>query len=150
MLALNAAYKAVRASGDEAFAGDPHEVADRFTAWAQAASLLSRHLADERHRASKFRQTLDTFIGSAIRLASRTQATAQDPAAWARVFASLPAAATDAAPPRKPGYRTLPSRPPAAPTMTFPRQKTSKPASTAARTNIRQLPPRCARLLHGY
>ena len=44
-------------------------------------------------------------------------------------------------PPWKPGYRTLPSRPSAARTMTFPRQKTSRPASTAARTNIRQVPP---------
>ena len=37
-LALNAAYKAVRVSWDEAFAGDPQEVAGRFTAWVQAAS----------------------------------------------------------------------------------------------------------------
>ena len=89
-LALNAAYKAVRVSWDEAFAGDPHEVAGRFTAWVQAAAALSRNLAAEQHRAPKFRQTLDTFIGSATRLASRTQATAQDPAAWARVFADVP------------------------------------------------------------
>ena len=89
-LALNAAYKAVHVSWDEAFAGDPHEVAGRFTAWVQAAAALSRNLAAERHRAPVFRQTLDTFIGSATRLASRTQATAQDPAAWARVFADVP------------------------------------------------------------
>jgi len=89
-LALNAAYKAVHVSWDEAFAGDPHEVAGRFTAWVQAAAVLSRNLAAERHRAPKFRQTLDTFVGSASRLASRTQATAQDPAAWARVFADVP------------------------------------------------------------
>ena len=106
VLALNAAYKAVPASGDEAFAGDPHEVADRFTAWAQAASLLARHLADERHRASKFRQTLDTFIDSAIRLASRAQATAQDPAAWARVFAGIPASTPTDRP--SPGQATTP------------------------------------------
>ena len=89
-LALNAAYKAARVSWEEAFAGDPHEVAGRFTAWVQAASALSRNLAAEQHRAPKFRQTLDTFIGSAARLASRAQATAQDPAAWAHVFADLP------------------------------------------------------------
>ena len=89
-LALNAAYKAVHVSWDEAFTGDPHEVAGRFTTWVQAAAALSRNLAAERHRAPVFRQTLDTFIGSATRLASRTQATAQDPAAWARVFAGVP------------------------------------------------------------
>ena len=92
-LALNAAYKAVHVSWDEAFAGDPHEVACRFTAWVQAAAVLSRNLAAEQHRAPKFRQTLDTFTGSATRLASRTQATAQDPAAWARVFADVPGSA---------------------------------------------------------
>ena len=79
-LALNAAYKAVRVSWDEAFAGDPQEVTGRFTAWVQAATALARNLAAEQHRAPAFRQTLDTFISSATRLASRTQATAQDPA----------------------------------------------------------------------
>ena len=141
-LALNAAYKAVRVSWEEAFAGHSQEVAGRFTAWAQAASALSRNLAAEQHRAPKFRQTLDTFIGSATRLTSRTQATAEDPAAWARVFASLPAAAPDADP--HPGNRNTgpcPACSSAARTMTFPRQKTSSPASTAARTNIRQVPP---------
>ena len=121
-LALNAAYKAVRVSWEEAFAGDPHEVAGRFTAWVQAASAVSRNLAAEQHRAPKFRQTLDTFIGSAARLASRTQATAQDPAAWAHVFADIPgsapasrtapeqAATLDPAPPAagSPGPRTVP------------------------------------------
>ena len=63
------------------------------TAWVQAASAVSRNLASEQHRAPKFRQTLDTFIGSAARLASRTQATAQDPAAWAHVFADIPGSA---------------------------------------------------------
>ncbi len=92
-LALNAAYKAVHVSWDEAFAGDPHEVVGRFTAWVQDAAALSRNLAAERHRAPVFRQTLDTFIGSATRLASRTQATAQDPAAWARVFVGVPGSA---------------------------------------------------------
>ncbi len=92
-LALNAAYKAVHVSWDEAFAGDPYEVAGQFTAWVQAAAALSRNLAAERHRAPVFRQTLDTFIGSATRLASRTQATVQDPAAWARVFAGVPGSA---------------------------------------------------------
>ena len=100
-LALNAAYKAVHVSWDEAFAGDPHEVAGRFTAWVQAAAALSRNLAAERHRAPVFRQTLDTFIGSATRLASRTQATAQDPAAWARVFAGVPGNAPASARPRR-------------------------------------------------
>ena len=89
-LALNAACKAVPASWDQAFAGAPHEVAGRFTAWAQAASALSRNLAAEQHRAPAFRQTLSTFISSATRLASRTQATTRDPAAWARVFAGVP------------------------------------------------------------
>ena len=89
-LALNAAYKAVHVSWDQAFAGDPHQVAGRFAAWVQAAAALSRNLAAERHRAPVFRQTLDTFISSATRLASRTQATAQDPGAWARAFAGIP------------------------------------------------------------
>jgi N12 class adenine-specific DNA methylase len=102
-LTLNAAYKALSVSWEETFAGHPQEVAGRLTAWAQAASALSRNLAAEQHRAPKFRQTLDTFIGSATRLASRTQATAEDPAAWARVFASLPAAAPDADPTLKTG-----------------------------------------------
>ena len=92
-LALNAAYKAAHVSWEEAFADDPQQVAGRFTAWVQAASTLSRNLAAEQHRAPKFRQTLDTFIGSATRLASRTQATAQDPAAWAHVFADIPGSA---------------------------------------------------------
>jgi len=82
-LALNAAYSAVRVSWQETFAGDPQEVAGRLTAWVQAAGALSRNLASERHRAPAFWQTLDTFISSATRLASRTQATAQDPGAWA-------------------------------------------------------------------
>ena len=131
-LALNAAYKAVRVSWEEAFAGDPQEVAGRFTAWVQAASALSRNLAAEQHRAPVFRQTLDTFTGSATRLASRTQATAQDPAAWARVFAAAC---------RRAGYRPRPGNrnrtPPAgrsSPDHDVPRQKTSRPASTAART----------------
>ena len=89
-LALDAAYKAVRVSWDEAFAGDPQQVAGRFTTWAQAGAALARNLTAEQHRAPKFRQALDTFISSATRLASRTQATAQDPAAWARVFADVP------------------------------------------------------------
>ena len=97
-LALNAAYKAVPASWDQAFAGDPHEVTGRFTAWVQAAAALARNLAAEQHRAPKFRQTLDTFISSATRLASRTQATAQDPAAWARVFADVPGNAPASSP----------------------------------------------------
>ena len=87
---LETAYKAVRVSWDEAFAGDPQEVADRFNAWVQAAAALSRNLAAEQHRAPRFRQTLDTFMSSATRLASRTQATAEDPATWARVFADVP------------------------------------------------------------
>ena len=127
-LALNAAYKAVHVSWDEAFAGDPQEVAGRFTAWVQAASALSRHLAAEQHRAPKFRQTLDTFISSATRLASRTQATAEDPAAWARVFASLPG--TPRAGPALES-RGLPALRPAAADSspgrcTFPRQKTTQ------------------------
>ena len=73
-------------------------MADRFTAWTQAASALSRNLAAEQHRAPKFRQTLDTFIRSATRLASRAQATAEDPAAWARVFAGIPGNAPDTNP----------------------------------------------------
>ena len=97
-LALDAAYKAVRVSWDEAFAGDPQQVAGRFTAWAQAGAALARNLAAEQHRAPKFRQALDTFISSATRLASRTQATAQDPAAWARVFADVPGNAPASSP----------------------------------------------------
>ena len=97
-LALDAAYKAVRVSWDEAFAGDPQQVAGRFTAWAQAGAALARNLTAEQHRAPKFRQALDTFISSATRLASRTQATAQDPAAWARVFADVPGNAPASSP----------------------------------------------------
>ena len=99
---LDTAYKAVRVSWDEAFAGDPQEVAGRFTAWVQAAAALSRNLAAEQHRAPRFRQTLDTFISSATRLASRTQATAEDPAVWARVFADVPGNAPASGPPWKP------------------------------------------------
>ena len=97
-LALNAAYKAVPASWDQAFAGDPQEVTGRFTAWVQAAAALARNLAAEQHRAPKFRQTLGTFISSATRLASRTQATAQDPAAWVHVFADVPGNAPASSP----------------------------------------------------
>ena len=96
---LNTAYQAVRVSWDEAFAGGPQEVAGRFTAWARAAATLSRNLAAEQHRAPRFRQALDTFISSATRLASRTQATAEDPAAWARVFADVPGNAPASGPP---------------------------------------------------
>jgi hypothetical protein len=96
-LALNAAYKAVDVSRDEAFAGDPQQIAGRFTAWVQAAAALSRNLAAERHRAPKFQETLDTFISSATRLASRTQATAHDPAAWARVYGHIPSTGRPAA-----------------------------------------------------
>src|SRR5208337_3463006 len=53
-LTLSAAYKAVRVSWDEAFAGDPQEVAGRFTAWVQAAAALARNLAAEQHRAPRF------------------------------------------------------------------------------------------------
>ena len=97
-VALDAAYHAVHVNWQQAFAGDPHEVADRFTAWMQAASALSRNLAAEQHRAPKFRQTLDTFIRSATRLASRAQATSEDPAAWARVFAGIPGDVPDTPP----------------------------------------------------
>ena len=97
-VALDAAYHAVHVSWQQAFAGDPHEVADRFTAWTQAASALSRNLAAEQHRTPKFRQTLDTFIRSAARLASRAQATSEDPAAWARVFAGIPGDVPDTPP----------------------------------------------------
>ena len=97
-LALNAAYKAVPASWDQAFAGDPQEVTGRFTAWVHAAAALARNLAAEQHRAPAFRQTLDTFISSATRLASRTQATAQDPAAWEHVFADVPGNAPASSP----------------------------------------------------
>ena len=86
------------ASWEKSFAGDPQQVADRLTAWARAASVLARSLAAEQYRAPRFRETLDTFIRSATRLASRTQATAHDPAAWARVFAGLPAGASSAGP----------------------------------------------------
>ena len=113
-------------SWDEAFAGDPHEVAGRFTAWVQAAAVLSRNLAAEQHRAPKFRQTLDTFIGSATRLASRTQATAQDPAAWARVFADVPGNAPASDPdPEQAATRTPPRPPPAVPDRARSRRKTS-------------------------
>ncbi len=91
-IALDAAWRAVRhTSWRPAFAGDAQEVAGRFAAWAQAASVMTRNLAAEKHRARKFRQALDTFAGSATRLASRTQATARDSAAWAGVFAGIPA-----------------------------------------------------------
>ena len=101
-LALDAAWCAAsgRRSFRESFAGDAQEVADRFTALAQAASAMARNLAAERYRAPKFREALDTFTASATRLASRTQATAQNPDAWA--------ACSQAAPPgpgRRPGPR---------------------------------------------
>ena len=132
-LALNAAYKAVRVSWEEAFAGDPQEVAGRFTAWVQAASALSRNLAAEQHRAPVFRQTLDTFTGSATRLASRTQATAEDPAAWARVFASLPAAAPDAGPTPETG---IPD--PAQPAVSSPDHDVSPAEDEQARQHSRE------------
>ena len=150
-LALNAAYKAIRVSWEEAFAGDPQEVTGRFTAWAQAASALSRNLAAEQHRAPKFRQTLDTFIGSATRLASRTQATAEDPAAWARVFTSLPAAAPDADPTPDTG---IPD--PAQPAVSSPDHDVSPAEDEQPRQHSRENEhpaspaERCARLLRGY
>ena len=110
-LALDAAYKAAGVSWQEAFAGDPQEVAGRFAAWAQAANALSRNLAAERHRAPAFRQALDTFLGTATRLASRTQATAQDPAAWARVFAALPGSAPASSPEPEQAATPDPARP---------------------------------------
>ena len=148
-LALNAAYKAVRVSWDEAFAGHPQEVAGRFTAWVQAASALSRNLAAEQHRAPKFRQTLDTFIGSATRLASRTQATAEDPAAWARVFAdvSLPPRRMPT-PPWEPEYRTLPPAVSSPDHDGPPARRAGPPAQRRERTSGKSR-RRCARLLHG-
>jgi hypothetical protein len=95
-IALDAAYQAVRASWRKAFAGDAQDVAGRFAAWAQAASVMAGNLAAEKHRAGKFRAALDAFTVSAGRLASRTQATAMDSGAWARVFAGLPGSAQDA------------------------------------------------------
>ena len=119
-------------SWDEAFAGDPQEVAGGFTAWVQAAAALSRNLAAEQHRAPKFRQTLDTFIGSATRLAGRTQATAQDPAAWARVFADVPGNAPASDP--DPEQAAAPAPAPAArsPDRARSRRKTTRPARAAA------------------
>ena len=115
-IALDAAWRAVRhTSWRAAFAGDAQEVADRFTAWAQAASAMARNLAAEKHRARKFRQALDIFTGSATRLASRTQATARDSAAWAGVFAGIPASIQAADP--DPGKTATPddAQPTAAP-----------------------------------
>ena len=141
-LALNAAYKAVHVSWDEAFAGDPHEVADRFTAWVQAAAALSRNLAAERHRAPVFRQTLDTFIGSATRLASRIQATAQDPARLgARVRQSAFRRASAACQPLP--RRSL--RPPE-PGLRFPGRERQR-ASTVTGRIRQQVPRHCARPL---
>ena len=135
-LALDAAWCAAsgRRSFRESFAGDAQEVADRFTALAQAASAMARNLAAERYRAPKFREALDTFTASATRLASRTQATAQNPDAWA--------ACSQAAPPglgppaRSPGSLRHPatlSRPPARrpPRHGRPRQ-TRRPRTPAA------------------
>ena len=65
--------------------------------WARAAGALARGLATNGAR-PEFRRTLNTFVRSATRLASRTQATAEDPAAWARVFADLPGDAPDTNP----------------------------------------------------
>ena len=148
-LALNAAYKAVHVSWDEAFAGDPHEVAGRFTAWVQAAAALSRNLAAEQHRAPKFRQTLDTFTGSATRLASRTQATAQDPAAWARVFADVPGSAPDSDQTRnKPLPRNPRRPPPAVPDRARSRRnRAGPPGQRRARVRARSRRPGRAR--HG-
>jgi N12 class adenine-specific DNA methylase/superfamily I DNA/RNA helicase len=105
-IALDAAYQAVRVSWRKAFAGDAQDVADRFAAWAQAASVMAGNLAAEKHRARKFRAALDAFTVSAGRLASRTQATARDPGAWARVFSGLPGSAQDAA--KAPGEAAAP------------------------------------------
>ena len=57
-VALDAAYHAVSTGWHDALAGDPQQVADRFTAWMRAASTLSRNLAAEQHRALGFRQAL--------------------------------------------------------------------------------------------
>ena len=125
----------------------------------QAASAMSRNLASEQHRAPGFRQTLDTFIGSAARLASRTQATAQDPAAWARLFAASrqysgqqhgPGTSRDPDPPR-------PS--PAVPDRARSRRKTSPPGQrrpgytpgigprAAATPETGRVPPRASPLV---
>ena len=120
-LALDAAWCAAsgRRSFRESFAGDAQEVADRFTALAQAASAMARNLAAERYRAPKFREALDTFTASATRLASRTQATAHNPDAWADVFAGSPARTRAAGP--VPGKPAAPGdAPPAAGTATAP------------------------------
>jgi hypothetical protein len=119
-ITLDAAWRAFRnTSWQAAFAGDAQEVAGRFTAWAQAASVMARNLAAEKHRARKFRQALDTFTGSATRLASRTQATARDTTAWAEVFAGIPASTQAAGP--DPGKTAEPEDArPAAATATAP------------------------------
>jgi hypothetical protein len=116
--ALDAAYRDATDRSDP-FDGDPQEVTDRMTTWADAARVLARNLSDERHRAPKFRDSLGTFITAAATLASRTRATAQDPGTWARIFprarpaapepapASSQKAAEDAAP--RPG--SLPAQP---------------------------------------
>ena len=120
-LALDAAWCAAsgRRSFRESFAGDAQEVADRFTALAQAASAMARNLAAERYRAPKFRAALGTFTASATRLASRTRATAQNPDAWVGVLAGSPARTRSAGP--APGNSAAPGNAqPAAGTATAP------------------------------
>jgi hypothetical protein len=118
-IALDAAYQAVNRGWEKAFAGDAQEAAGRFAAWAQAASAMAGNLAAQRHRAGKFRTALDAFAVTAGHLASRTQATAHDPGAWARVFGGLPSSARAAEP--APGETTAPGdAQPIAATVTAP------------------------------
>jgi hypothetical protein len=132
-IALDAAYQAVRVSWRTAFAGDPKDAVGRFAAWAQAATVMAGNLAAEKHRARKFRAALDAFTVSAGRLASRTQATARDPGAWARAFAGLPGSSQNAG--QAPGEAAAPSRmPPRRPPRPG-RDRLTRPArSPAARS----------------
>jgi N12 class adenine-specific DNA methylase/predicted ABC-type ATPase len=108
-LALHAAYRNIPYGWREAFTGTPEEIGSQLAAWAQAARTLSLNLAAENHRAPRFRETLDAFITSATTLASRTQATAQDPDRWARVFAGLPGTTPPANTSRETGTSAQPA-----------------------------------------
>ena len=149
-LALNAAYKAVRVSWEEAFAGDPQEVAGRFTAWVQAASCPvpqprrrtaprpgipadARHLHRLRHPTGQphpGHRRGPRCLGARVRQSACRQRRMPTPP-WKPEYRTLPAAASS------PDHGVSPAEDEQA------RQHSGENGSGKSRR-------RCARLLRGY
>ena len=98
-IALDAAYRAVRRRVEEGVRRRPGRGGRREVRRLGAnGPRPGEEPRRARHRAGIFRAALDVFTESAGHLASRTRATAEDPAAWARVSEGLPRSTQAAGP----------------------------------------------------